>query len=179
MSLAVGSEIGMNNKELKQLELVALFHDIGKIGMPSSILLKPGPLTEEEKAVMRTHPELGEKILAPIERLAEVRAIVRHCHEHFDGSGYPDGCQGEEIPIEARVVLVCDAFDAMTTDRPYRARLSVAESCARLRRAAGTQFDPRLVEIFLRLLRDHPEFGAALSPIDDLPGPMTSAPAAS
>ena len=161
MSLEVGARLGMKVKELKKLEMGALFHDIGKIGIPSDILLKPGPLTEEEAAVMRTHPELGERILAPIDRLEEVRPIVRSCHEHYDGSGYPDKKVGEEIPLESRIILVCDAFDAMTTDRPYRKRLPVEEACRRLRESSGKQFDPRIVEIFLTILADDPSFGRA------------------
>ena len=152
MSLEVGAAMGMDAKELKTLEMGALFHDIGKIGIPSQILLKPGPLTDEERTIMQTHPELGERILAPIERLEAVRRVVRHCHEHFDGSGYPDGLAGEDIPIESRIILVCDAFDAMTTDRPYRARLSIEEACRRLRESSGSQFDPKIVDLFLRLL---------------------------
>jgi HD-GYP domain-containing protein (c-di-GMP phosphodiesterase class II) len=150
-ALKVGATLGFDSKLLKQLELGALFHDIGKIGIPTSILLKPGPLTPEERRIMQQHPELGEKILAPIDRLAEVRSIVRSCHEHHDGGGYPDGISGDEIPLEARIILVCDAFHAMTTDRPYRKRLSVEEACRRLREAAGTQFDPTVVEVFLAL----------------------------
>ena len=100
---------------------------------------------------MEMHPELGERILEPIERLTEVRTIVRSCHERWDGAGYPDGISGEEIPIEARIVLVCDAFHAMTTDRPYRKRLSVDEACRRLRDGAGSQFDPSVVDVFLSL----------------------------
>lgn len=100
---------------------------------------------------MQGHPELGEKILAPIERLAEVRAIVRSCHEHYDGGGYPDGLSATEIPLESRIILVCDAFHAMTTDRPYRKRLPVEEARRRLREAVGTQFDPIVVEVFLAL----------------------------
>jgi diguanylate cyclase (GGDEF)-like protein len=156
MALEVGTALGMSSKGLKQLELGALFHDIGKIGIPSSILLKPGPLTDEEREIIETHPELGEKILAPIARLEDVRPIVRHCHEHFDGSGYPDKKVADDIPIESRVILVCDAFHAMTTDRPYRKRLPVEEACSRLERSSGKQFDPRIVEVFLRLMRDHP-----------------------
>ena len=150
-ALKVGTTLGFDAKALKQLELGALFHDIGKIGIPTSILLKPGPLTPDERRVMQQHPELGEKILAPIKRLSEVRSIVRSCHEHFDGRGYPDGISGEEIPIESRIILVCDAFHAMTTDRPYRKRLAVDEACRRLREAVGTQFDPIVVEVFLAL----------------------------
>lgn len=151
MALHVGRELGLDARELKRLELGALFHDIGKIGVPEAILAKPGPLSAEEWEVVRLHPELGARILAPIERLEEVCEIVRRCHEHWDGTGYPHGVAGEEIPIESRVVLVCDAYHAMTTDRPYRKRLPVAEACRRLREAAGTQFDPEVVEVFLTL----------------------------
>jgi HD-GYP domain-containing protein (c-di-GMP phosphodiesterase class II)/putative methionine-R-sulfoxide reductase with GAF domain len=150
-ALQVGRELGLEPKALKPLELGALFHDIGKIGVPEAILSKPGPLTEEEWNVVRLHPELGARILAPIERLEQVCDIVRHCHEHWDGSGYPHGLVGEEIPIESRVILVCDAYHAMTTDRPYRKQLPVEEARRRLREAAGTQFDPRVVEVFLAL----------------------------
>ncbi len=102
--------------------------------------------------IVEQHPVLGERILAPIERLADVRPVVRACHERWDGYGYPDGLAGERIPIEARIILVCDAFHAMTTDRPYRERLSNEEACRRLRAAAGTQFDPTAVDAFVRVL---------------------------
>ena len=151
MALRVGEAMGFEADELKRLELGALFHDIGKIGIPTSILLKPGPLSPEERAMIEMHPELGERILEPIERLAEVRTIVRSCHERWDGAGYPDRKAGEEIPLEARIILVCDAFHAMTTDRPYRKRLSCEEACRRLREGAGTQFDPNVVDVFLGL----------------------------
>jgi diguanylate cyclase (GGDEF)-like protein len=151
MALRVGEALGFEGNDLKRLELGALFHDIGKIGIPTSILLKPGPLSAEERKVMEMHPELGERILEPIDRLAEVRTIVRSCHERWDGAGYPDGKAGEEIPLEARIILVCDAFHAMTTDRPYRKRLSVDEACRRIREGSGTQFDPAVVEVFLSL----------------------------
>jgi HD-GYP domain-containing protein (c-di-GMP phosphodiesterase class II)/putative methionine-R-sulfoxide reductase with GAF domain len=151
MSLRVGEALGFESTALKRLELGALFHDIGKIGIPTSILLKPGPLTDEERLIMETHPELGERILEPIDRLVDVRTIVRSCHERWDGAGYPDGKAGEEIPLEARIILVCDAFHAMTTDRPYRKRLSGDEACRRLRAGAGTQFDPAVVDVFLGL----------------------------
>ena len=153
MSVRVGRKLGMHEAALKRLELGALFHDIGKIGIPADILLKPGPLTAKERAVVETHPELGERILAPIEQLAEVRPIVRACHERWDGTGYPDGLSGEDIPLEARIIFTCDAFHAMTTDRPYRGRLPVKEAGRRLRDAAGSQFDPKVVETALHVLR--------------------------
>ncbi len=152
LALRVGVELGLEPKELKWLELGALFHDIGKIGIPSAVLLKPGPLTPEERAVVETHPLLGERILEPIAQLAEVRRIVRSCHERFDGTGYPDHLSGDRIPIESRIIFVCDAFHAMTTDRPYRRALSVEVARARLREGAGWQFDPQVVETFLRVL---------------------------
>jgi diguanylate cyclase (GGDEF)-like protein len=156
MALKVGTALGFEAPALKRLELGALFHDIGKIGIPTSILLKPGPLTPEERKTIEMHPELGARILEPIDRLAEVRTIVRSCHERWDGGGYPDGLAGEEIPIEARIVLVCDAFHAMTTDRPYRKRLTIDEACRRLREGAGSQFDPAVVDVFLSLPHEAP-----------------------
>ena len=155
----VGRELGLDRDALKRLELGALFHDIGKIGVPSEILSKAGPLTDEEFELVKAHPKLGERILAPIDRLADVRPIVRACHERWDGGGYPDGKAGVAIPVEARIVFVCDAFHAMVTDRPYRKRLPVEEAVRRLHEAAGTQFDPDVVEAFARLL-DAGEFVA-------------------
>ena len=154
MPITVGESLGLEGTALKRLELGALFHDIGKIGIPSEILGKPGRLTAEERRIVEKHPELGERILAPIERLHDVGSVVRSCHERWDGQGYPDGKAGEAIPIEARIVFVCDAFHAMTTDRPYRRRLSTPEACRRLEAAAGSQFEPRVVEAFLRLVDD-------------------------
>src|SRR5205807_1965380 len=143
-----------DERALKRLELGALLHDIGKIGIPSDILSKPGRLTAEERAVIETHPALGERIIAPIDRLQEVRSIVRHCHERWDGRGYPDGISGEDIPLESRIVFVCDAYHAMTTDRPYRKRLSHPEAVRRLREGAGSQFDARVVEVCVSVLTD-------------------------
>ena len=152
LALKVGEELGLEAQQLKRLELGALFHDIGKIGIPSRILMKPGPLTAEERALVETHPVLGERILAPIAQLGEVRLIVRCAHEHFDGTGYPDGLAGEQIPLESRIVLACDAFHAMTTDRPYRKSLGEVEAQRRLVEASGTQFDPDVIEALLRVL---------------------------
>jgi HD-GYP domain-containing protein (c-di-GMP phosphodiesterase class II) len=154
LALRVGDELDLDKRGLKRLELGALLHDIGKIGIPSDILAKPGRLTAEERALIETHPELGERIIAPIDRLQEVRTIVRHCHERWDGRGYPDGVAGEDIPLESRIVFVCDAYHAMTTDRPYRKRLSHPEAVRRLRDGAGSQFDARVVEVCLSVLSD-------------------------
>jgi diguanylate cyclase (GGDEF)-like protein len=152
LALRVGRQLGLEAHELKRLELGALFHDIGKIGIPARILVKAGPLTPEERALVETHPILGERILAPIEQLGEVRLIVRCAHEHYDGTGYPDHLTGEQIPLESRIVLACDAFHAMTTDRPYRKSLGVDEAKRRLVEASGTQFDPQVVDALLRVL---------------------------
>jgi diguanylate cyclase (GGDEF)-like protein len=152
LSLRVGRELGLDERELKQLELGALLHDIGKIGIPSDVLTKPGRLTAAERKIVQTHPELGERIIAPIDRLQVVRPIVRHCHERWDGKGYPDGLAGEDIPLESRIIFVCDAYHAMTSDRPYRRRLSHREAVRRLSEGSGSQFDPHVVEVALRVL---------------------------
>ncbi|HEY3578448.1 MAG TPA: GAF domain-containing protein [Gaiellaceae bacterium] len=152
LSLRVGRELGLDERTLKCLELGALLHDIGKIGIPSDVLSKPGRLTAAERKLVQTHPELGERIIAPIDRLQVVRPIVRHCHERWDGHGYPDGVAGEDIPLESRIIFVCDAYHAMTTDRPYRRRLSHREAVRRLAEGAGSQFDPNVVAVALRVL---------------------------
>src|SRR5207248_10560351 len=152
LSLRVGRELGLDERALKRLELGALLHDIGKIGIPSDVLAKPGRLTAAERKIVQTHPELGERIIAPIDRLQVVRPIVRHCHERWDGHGYPDGVAGEDIPLESRIIFVCDAYHAMTTDRPYRRQLSHRETLRRLAEGSGTQFDPNVVGIALRVL---------------------------
>ncbi len=152
LSLKVGVELGLEPAALKRLELGALFHDIGKIGIPARILAKAGPLTASERGLVETHPIMGERILAPIEQLGEVRHIVRCAHEHYDGTGYPDRLVGEQIPLESRIILACDAFDAMTTERPYRKSLRKEEAKRRLIEGSRTQFDPNVVEALMRVL---------------------------
>jgi len=152
LALKVGLELGFGPTALQRLELGALLHDIGKLGIPEAILAKPAPLTDTERSIVESHPTLGERILEPIEQLEEVRRIVRSAHENFDGTGYPDRLAGEEIPIESRIVLACDAYHAMTTDRPYRSSIGVDEATARLRQGSGTQFDPSVVAALLRVL---------------------------
>ncbi|HEY1365989.1 MAG TPA: HD-GYP domain-containing protein [Gaiellaceae bacterium] len=145
--VAVAERLGLGSRERRLAELAALLHDVGKIRIPSAIINKPGPLTPEERRVIETHTIEGERLLAPIGGLlAEVGAIVRSCHEHYDGNGYPDRLAGNEIPLVARVVSCCDAYNAMTTDRPYRRALSVAAALDEARRHAGTQFDPTVVD---------------------------------
>ena len=152
----VGIRLGLDDAALRDLRFAAVFHDIGKIAVPESILTKPGPLTDEERAVMERHTIAGEQILAPVEFLAGVRVLVRHEHERWDGAGYPDRLAGEAIPIGSRIILACDALHAMTSDRPYRAALSLEAAVGELRRNAGTQFDPRVVEALLAVLDESP-----------------------
>ena len=143
---AIASRLGMEGPELAEVEAVALLHDVGKIGIPDAILRKPGSLTSEEWSVMRQHPEIGERIVASAPALAHLAPAVRAEHERWDGGGYPDGLAGEAIPVESRIVLVADAYHAMTSDRPYRAALAPVAALAELRRSSGTQFWPPAVE---------------------------------
>ena len=151
--LAVAERLGLDPGEQRMAEFTALLHDVGKIRIPSEIINKPGPLDDEERALMNTHTILGHEML---ERagglLGEVGPYVRSCHEHWDGNGYPDGLAGEEIPLVSRIVCTCDAWSAMTTDRSYRKALSPEDAVAELRRCAGTQFDPRVVDALLAAL---------------------------
>ena len=153
-ALLVGRELKLDRVSLKRLELGALLCDIGELGVPSAILGKPGPLTAAERRIVQEHAALGDQILQPIARLSEVRPIVRACHERWDGQGYPDGTPGVEIPLEARIVFVCDTYRAMVSDRPYRARLLPEEALRQIGEAAGTEFDPRVVAAFALLHRD-------------------------
>ena len=156
MSIEVGRELGLDPRSSSASSSARCFHDIGKIGIPASILMKPGPLTVEERSMIEQHPELGERILAPIDQLEAVRPIVRACHERYDGLGYPDGLTGDEIPLEARIIFACDAFHAMTTDRPYRGGAPRGRRRSAATSAAGTQFDPVVVEVCLRVLKQPP-----------------------
>ncbi|HSL51714.1 MAG TPA: HD-GYP domain-containing protein [Candidatus Deferrimicrobiaceae bacterium] len=131
-----------------------LLHDLGKIGIPESVLRKPDSLTAEEWAVMRRHPIVGAQIVAPLEFFADGAIIVRHHHERHDGSGYPDGLRGELIPLGSRIVGVADVYDALTSDRPYRARLSRAEAVRWLEAEAGRTLDPRLTELCVQVTGD-------------------------
>jgi diguanylate cyclase (GGDEF)-like protein/putative nucleotidyltransferase with HDIG domain len=152
LAVAVGRELDLDEEQLRDIRYGAIFHDIGKIAIPDSILNKPGPLTDEERVIMETHPIAGEEILAPVPFLARVRRIVRHDHERWDGTGYPDGLRGPQIPIGARIVFVVDAYHAMVSDRPYRKAMPLEDARTELRAHAGTQFDPAVVAAFLRVL---------------------------
>jgi HD-GYP domain-containing protein (c-di-GMP phosphodiesterase class II) len=146
LSLAVSDSLGLNYDQRRNVEFAALLHDVGKISVPNEIINKPGPLDDDEWKVMHQHTIEGERMLKRIGGvLADVGTIVRASHEDFDGSGYPDGLAGEEIPIEARIVTCCDAFSAMTTNRSYRQAMSVEAAIEELKRCSGTQFDPEVV----------------------------------
>jgi putative nucleotidyltransferase with HDIG domain len=142
----VGEVLGLDETTMRELEFGALLHDVGKMAVPVEILNKPGALTDEEMEIVRSHTVEGAQMLGKIGGvLAEVGEVVRSHHEHYDGRGYPQGLAGEEIPIASRVIAACDAFSAMTTDRPYRDAMSIEEALTELRSHAGTQFDPRVV----------------------------------
>jgi HD-GYP domain-containing protein (c-di-GMP phosphodiesterase class II)/putative methionine-R-sulfoxide reductase with GAF domain len=154
LTTSVARRLGLVGTDLRDITVAAALHDVGKIGVPAAILKKPGPLTVEEWAVMRRHPELGAKIMEPVPALDGARRLVLACHEHWDGSGYPLGLRRDEIPLGARVILACDAFDAMTSDRVYRAAMPVADAVAELRRCAGSHFDPDVAAALIETVAD-------------------------
>jgi diguanylate cyclase (GGDEF)-like protein len=151
LAMAVGRRIGLDAEALDVLVRAAELHDIGKVAVPDTILHKPGPLDDVEWEIMRQHTVVGERILAAADSMRPVAGLVRSSHERWDGRGYPDGLMGEEIPLGARIVCACDAFDAMLSRRPYKAPMTVDETLAELRRCAGSQFDPRVVETLTQL----------------------------
>jgi putative nucleotidyltransferase with HDIG domain len=166
LAVAVAAELDLELDAVQSVELGAVLHDIGKVRVPEAILNKPGPLTDEEWEVMRTHPEVGEQILRPIQSLQAILPIVRHHHERWDGTGYPDRLAGSAIPLGARIVAVCDAYRAMTEDRPYRPALGETEARNELEQGAGAQFDADCVQALLRALdrRDATAAVVALRP---------------
>jgi HD-GYP domain-containing protein (c-di-GMP phosphodiesterase class II) len=157
IAVALGRRLGYDGEDLDAIEIGALLHDIGKIGIPERILHKPGPLDETEWEVMRRHPIVSEFILSGIELHPFVAQIARSSHERIDGAGYPDGLAGDDVPLPARIVLVADAFDALTSDRPYRAKRPEHQALAEIRANAGTQFCPTVVAELDRLAREQPE----------------------
>jgi HD-GYP domain-containing protein (c-di-GMP phosphodiesterase class II) len=149
MAVSVGAEMGLDEEQQHLLELAGVFHDIGKIGVSEAIINKPGALDDDEWEEIRKHPDVGDQIMAPVEFLRPIRPLIRASHERWDGAGYPEGLAGEDIPLGARIVAVCDAWHAMTSDRAYRLALPTDEALRRMREASGTQFDPAVVEAFL------------------------------
>src|SRR5207248_2303881 len=161
VAVSLARRLGYTGVDLDAIEIGALLHDIGKIGIPERILHKPGGLDTDEWKVMREHPIISDFILAEIDLHPFVRQIARHSHERLDGTGYPDGLAGEDIPLPARIVLVADAFDALTSARPYRAARPVLAALAEIREHAGTQFCPSVVDALEELSRSEPALLAA------------------
>jgi HD-GYP domain-containing protein (c-di-GMP phosphodiesterase class II) len=160
----LGEELQLSREECNTLYVSGLLHDIGKIGVPDAILLKPCALTDDEYAEIKKHPERGHAILKHLSHLANALPDVLHHHERFDGRGYPHGLQGEAIPLGARIIAVADSYDAMSSKRPYRSAMSEATVETILKEGAGSQWDPRIIETFLRLL---PEIGDIYRSADD------------
>jgi two-component system cell cycle response regulator len=155
-AVAVGQRLGLDDEALDQLRLAAELHDVGKVAIPDAIIHKAAPLDESEWAFMRRHTLIGERIVAAAPALGPVAKLVRASHERWDGTGYPDATPGNDIPLGARIIAVCDAYDAMVSDRPYRRGRSAATAMDELRRCAGTQFDPAVVEAFVAELVAQP-----------------------
>jgi putative two-component system response regulator len=151
LSQNLGMAAGCEAHDLELLQLGGILHDLGKIGIREKVLMKVKPLTSGEYDHIKTHPDIGVRILQPVAELTEVLPLVRHHHERYDGSGYPSGLRGEDIPLLARIISIADAYDAMTSGRPYRDALSEDEATRRLKAGAGSQFDARLVDLFLPL----------------------------
>jgi putative nucleotidyltransferase with HDIG domain len=152
LACAIGTELGFTPSDLEQIRVGALLHDIGKIGIADRVLQKPTRLTEEEFAMVKEHPEIGKRILERVHGFAPYLDAVQFHHENWDGTGYPSGRHGTETPIEARIIHVVDAYDAMTTDRPYRRGMSHKTATTNIAENAGTQFDPRIVAAFLNVI---------------------------
>jgi putative two-component system response regulator len=150
ISVAIARELGMPQDSVDKIRLAGLVHDIGKIGIRESVLNKPAALTDDEFRHIKSHCEAGEHILTPIVEDEEILRAVRHHHERYDGMGYPDGLRGEQIPLAARILAVADAFDAMTSERPYRSAMSAQDACAEVERCKGTQFVPEVADAFFR-----------------------------
>jgi HD-GYP domain-containing protein (c-di-GMP phosphodiesterase class II) len=158
LALAVGDVLGLDARDRRNLEFAALLHDVGKIRVADEIINKPGKLTDDEFALVKRHPVDGQVMLERVGGvLAEVGIIVRHHHERWDGGGYPDAIAGESIPLAARIICACDAYSAMTTNRPYRAAMPIADAVGELERCSGAQFDPAVVQALLKTVAKHPE----------------------
>jgi two-component system cell cycle response regulator len=152
LATRLGEGVGLSGDELTELRLAAELHDVGKLAIPDAILRKPSALSPAEWEFIRRHTTIGQRILAGAPALHQIGDIVRSTHERWGGSGYPDGLRGEKIPRAARIIAICDAYSAMVTDRPYRAALTSRDALSELRRCAGSQFDPTLVERFCQIV---------------------------
>ena len=156
-SVLIGEKLGLSEEEIKTLRIGGLFHDIGKIGIPDSILLKESKLTDDEYSQIKNHPSIGAHILSSVSYFKDMIPIVKHHHERYDGFGYPSKLKGEEIPYLARIAAVADSFDAMTSRRSYRDSMPLDVVTAEIERCKGTQFDPKIADAFLEILRNEPE----------------------
>ncbi len=157
IAVAIGRSLAIGDEELKEIEIGGILHDIGKIGVPESILWKPGVLNDDERLIMSHHPVMSAQIVGDLKGMSQARQYVLHHHEFMDGSGYPDHLAGESIPLGARIILVADAYDAMTTDRPYRKSIGHDRALSELRKHAGSQFDPKVVEALVTVVGEHGE----------------------
>jgi putative two-component system response regulator len=153
LAVRIGERLGCSTSEMESLRLGAILHDVGKIGIPDRILLKPGPLDPDELQVMRTHPLIGDRLLEPLDLLARARPIIRNHHERYDGRGYPDGLEGDGIPLPARIVALADSLEAMGSRRPYRAAMTLPAILRQLHEGRGRQWDPALVDVVIDLIR--------------------------
>jgi putative nucleotidyltransferase with HDIG domain len=153
LAVALARRLEFSPNHVDQLKIAALLHDIGKIGTPDHVLRKPGPLDDEEYRIVKGHSELGERILSSVVSPELLPWVACH-HERWDGGGYPRGISGEKIPLEARIIAVCDTYDAMTSDRPYRSGLPVEEAIREIETFAGRQFDPRIATVFVTMMRE-------------------------
>jgi putative nucleotidyltransferase with HDIG domain len=175
VSRHIAQQFGLSDKDVEQVYMAGLLHDVGKIGVPEAVLQKPGRLTPEEFEQVKRHPAIGAKILQDVKQIQGIIPGVLHHHERYDGKGYPDRLAGERIPLMGRIICLADCFDAMTSSRTYRKGLPIEVAMAEIRRCAGTHFDPRLAEVFLRsgheglreLLRDHQKKAKQLGDLQD------------
>ncbi|HET7567227.1 MAG TPA: HD-GYP domain-containing protein [Gaiellaceae bacterium] len=165
IALALGAELGLDAEKLDALRFAGLFHDIGKLGVPDAILTKPDRLTDDEYELIKRHPDDGARIVGRLHRLHDAVPAIRHHHERWDGRGYPGGLAGDEIPVEAAVVGLADAWDAMTTDRPYSPARPLEDAAEEIRRNRGTQFAPAVVDAFVRVLHRAPDVLAPDEPL--------------
>jgi HD-GYP domain-containing protein (c-di-GMP phosphodiesterase class II) len=164
-SMAIADAIGLSESRIERIGFAAQLHDVGKLMVPASIITKPGKLTAEEWAEMQTHTTKGRTLLSILPALSDARDVAASHHERWDGKGYPDGLAGEHIPLAARIVTLADSYDAMTSNRPYRAALSPEEAAKEVRAASGAQFDPTVVQAFLTVLSQGKEVDFAIRPV--------------